>query len=149
MDTSSLTPVQQLRLWLSASAEDQVAALDGLPVGALLDHCLLSLETGQAAAQHELSVLQALIERWLLRFRADIAAFPDPAVAVLQRQKAQLLDTCAALERLQQRLLRLHASPAQAPDWTPAQAVNPAGAWPRFRGPQAGRGHWRRVQAQR
>lgn len=101
---STLSPLQQWRAWWAHSGAEQVAALDGMPIVQLLDHCVHSLERADPAAQHEMEFLLVLIERWLHRFEADIAAFPDAAVPVLQRQKAQLQATRSALSQLQQAL---------------------------------------------
>jgi len=103
----ALSTVQQLREWWAQSGAEQSAALDGVPIAPLLDHCLLSLERADPAARQELDLLLVLIERWLLRFEADIAAFPEAAVPVLQRQKAQLQVTLSALTQLRQALLGL------------------------------------------
>lgn len=104
LPSPALSAVQQLREWWAQSGAEQAAALDGVPIAQLLNHCLLSLERADPGAQHEMDLLRVLIERWVLRFEADIAAFPEAAVPVLQRQKAQLQVTLSALSQLQQAL---------------------------------------------
>jgi len=118
---SASTPLAQpLGAWWADARVELSEALDGVPVVVLMDFCLLGQQRGQPAAQQDLQFLLALVERWLRRFEADIAAFPDQAVPVLQRQKAQLQATRAALSQLQQALLSI--TQTAAPGTPPASA---------------------------
>ncbi|MCV2348692.1 hypothetical protein [Paucibacter sp. Y2R2-4] len=142
LQAPALSTAQQLRDWWVHSGAEQAAALDGVPIGQLLNHCLQSFECGHPAAQQEMDFLLVLLERWLLRFEADIAAFPEAAVPVLQRQKAQLQATRSALTQMQQALQGLAGesgacmSPAvDEATAAIASAASPSGAWLRHRAP--------------
>ena len=113
--SNSTSNAEYARTSLAECLNRALAALDGFPIGHLLDVYVAALEGGSTPPERAAALIDCIFESWISGLRAEIEILTPASTELMVTTRQQLADTQGALVGLQTQFRNFERCRIQVP----------------------------------